>query len=72
MFYFIEQETREGDREYTISWTEEANSVEELEELYNVEHEGCGVDADNMEIFTGDIETRTMTQKEFDIVSRFL
>ena len=72
MFYFIEQTVREGDREYTTSWTEEANSVEELEEMYNVEHMDCDVDEDNMEIYTGDIDTRTMTQKEFDIVSRFL
>ena len=72
MFYFIEQETREGDREYITSWTEEANSVEDLEEIYNVEHEGCGVDADNGEIFTEDINVRTMTQKEFDVVSRFI
>ena len=72
MFYFIEQTVREGDREYTNSWTEEANSVEDLENQYNVEHHECGVDEDNGEIFTGDIETRTMTQKEFDVVSRFL
>jgi len=72
MFYFVEQTVREGDREYTTSWTEEANSVEELEGQYNVEHEDCGVDTNNMEIFTVDIEVRTMTQKEFDVVSRFL
>jgi hypothetical protein len=71
MFYFIEQETREGDREYRTSWTEEANSVEDLEKIYNVEHEECGVDVDNGEIFTEDINTRTMTQHEFDVVSRF-
>jgi len=71
MFYFIQQTVREGEREYTTSWTEEANSVEDLEKSFNVEHE-FGVDSDNMEIYTSDIETRTMTQKEFDVVSRFL
>ena len=69
MFYFITQTVREGNREYTSSWTEEANSVEELEREYN---EDCYVDFDNMEIYTEDIDTRTMTQQEFDIVSRFL
>jgi hypothetical protein len=71
MFYFIQQTVREGEREYTTSFTEEANSVEDLEKIYNVEHD-CGVDSDNMEIYTSDIETRTMTQHEFDVVSRFI
>ena len=71
-FFFVSQETRDGDREYELNWTEEAESVEALEEEYNVEHLDCGVDEDNMEIFTGDIDCREMTQKEFDIVSRFL
>jgi len=72
MFYFIEQTIREGDREYTTRWTEEANSVEDLEETYNVEHDEFGANVDDFEICTEDISVRKMTQHEFDVVSRFL
>ena len=71
-YFFVEQTIRDGDREYTMNWTEEADSEKALEEQYNVEHDDCGVDADNFEIFTEDICVRKMTKKEFDVVSRFL
>jgi len=71
-YFFVQQEIRDGDREYIMNWTRKAESEKEIEEECNVEHLDCGVDTENMEIYTEDVYIREMTKKEFDVVSRFL
>jgi hypothetical protein len=71
-YFFVEQTTRDGDREYSQHWLEVANSVEEVENMHNVEHDECGVDADNFEIFTEDVCVRKITKPEYKVLSRFV
>jgi len=73
-YFFISQDIRDGEREYTLKWCEcrDANTtVEDLEEEYSVEHD-MGVDVENMEIYTEDPYVVEMTAKEYDIVRRFV
>lgn len=73
-YFFISQEIRDGEREYMLKWCEcrpAGTTVEDLEEEFSVEHD-CGVDVDNMEIYTDDPYVQEMTEAEYKIVKRFV
>lgn len=72
--FFISQEIRDGEREYMLKWCESRPSnttIEDVEEELSVEHD-CGVDVDNMEIYTYDPYVKEMTKAEYDVVRRFV
>lgn len=70
-YFVVEQTIRDGEREYTMNWTKQAVSAEVLEEEYNVEHD-CGVDVEDMEIYTEDVNVQEVTEAEYKILSRFI
>ena len=73
-YFFISQVIRDGEREYMKRWCERRpfnTTVEDLEEELSVEH-NFGVDADNMEIYTEDPYVKEMTEKEYNIVNKFI
>ena len=73
-YFFVSQEVREGDRDYTLKWCEcrsPNTTVEDLEDEYSVEHD-LGVDVENPEIYTEDPYVQEMTEAEYKVVRRFV
>lgn len=73
-YFFVSQEVREGDRSYLTRWCEcrdGSTTIEDVEDENMVKHD-CGVDADDMEIYTEDPYVRVMTKEEYEVVSRFI